>query len=769
MPSFKGKILDQHDISQWRGGAQELIDYKEKHNGEQSHWTNAMFSGMPSYFVSLVHEGNKTGYSLSFFYSNFKSPVVQTVVGILCFYILMMSLGYSPWVGIVGAFSYAYASFNFVSLVAGHNAKLNAYATIPLIFAGITYAFNNRNYLLGSMLVALGLATNLVFNHFQITYYALVGSLVYGLYFIVQAVVSKNIKSIVTPTIFLIVGALVGVGTNTSALLTTQEYSEYSIRGKSELHDSNKEASSGIDKSYAFEYSYGIGETATLFVPGIYGGSNGEPVVDKNSGEKVRYPLYHGDLGIAAGTIYIGAILVALAIMALFVTENKAKWAFLIITIIGFILAWGKNLDSINYILFDLVPGLNKFRSVMMAIMLSQFSITVLAIMGLHSLVTKSTWEADSLKQFKFGIYAVLGLFAITFVAIMSMDFGANYDAEIMKSNGPEAIEMLKGYRKSLANSDFFRSFILVGIAFSLIYFSVIKDSFKKNVLVYLIFGLVVFDLIGVDRRYLNSQTFVDPSETETFEMTDIDKQILQDKSLNYRVYNLTVNPFTDARTSYYHKSLGGYNPAKLRRYQDLIEKHLQENNMAVINMLNAKYLIVPAGRNGEAMVQQNPEVLGNAWFVNKVKNVNNPDEEIAALKGFNPKNVAIVDQSKFKTSAVNYNVDSTAFVVLTEYQPNYLKYTSKNSQNGLAVFSEIYYPKGWTVKVDGKIVNMLRVNYVLRALELSAGVHTIEFKFESESYKQGYLVSLVCSIIMLVALVGVVGFEIFKSFKNKI
>ncbi|MFN8438803.1 MAG: YfhO family protein [Cytophagales bacterium] len=763
-PSFQGKVLEQHDIAQWRGGAQELIDYKEHHNGQQSHWTNSMFGGMPSYFVSLVHEGNKSGYVLSTFYDHLKPPVVQTVVSLLCFYILMVSLGFSPWVAIIGAFAYAYASFNLVSLIAGHNAKLNAYATIPLMFAGITYAFKNKNYLLGGVLLATGIATNLVFNHFQITYYALVGSFIYGLYFVIEGIRTKEFSSLIKPVLALVVGAVIGLGTNTSALLTTQEYSDYSIRGKSELHDPQKENSSGIDKSYAFEYSYGLGETSTLWIPGIYGGSSNEPVVDKSSGEKVRYPLYHGDLGIAAGTIYIGTIIVALAIMALFIVENNIKWAFVVITVVGFVLSWGKNLAEVNYLLFEFVPGLNKFRSVMMAIMLSQFSITVLALMGLHELVTKEVWSDLNKKQFKNGLIAIASLFAITYLAILTMNYSANYDEEIMKSNGPQVIEMLRDHRKSLANSDFFRSLILVAIAFGLIYFAVIKESFKKNILVYLLFALVVFDLLGVDRRYLNEETFVEPTEAQNFEKTAIDEQILQDKTLHYRVYNLQRNPFTDAQTSYFHKSLGGYNPAKLRRYQDLIEKHLQENNFAVINMLNAKYIIV----NDERMpVRLNPDALGNAWFVKNVKYVANPDEEIAALKGFDPKNQAIMDKSKFTTAATTYTVDSSASISLKEYQPNKLAYEANNSQNGLAVFSEIYYPFGWTAKIDGKEVNVKRVNYVLRALEIPAGKHTIEFSFESPSYKKGYSVSLICSVLMLISLVAIVGFELFKSIKK--
>lgn len=763
MPAFKGKALEQHDINQWRGGAQEIIDYKEQHNGEQPHWTNSMFSGMPSYFVNMLHEGNKTGILTTVFYKNFRPPVIQTVIAIICFYVLMASLGFSPWVSIFGAFAYAYASFNFVSLLAGHNAKLNAYATIPLMYAGIVYALHRKKAVLGAILFCTGLALNLNSNHFQVTYYAIVGAAVFGLYFVIEAIINKQIKDIIKPILLLIVAAVVGVGTNASAILTTQEYSEYSIRGKSELHDPSKEASSGIDKSYAFEYSYGIGEIATFFVPGIYGGSSGEPIIEKTSGEKARYPLYHGELGIAGGTIYIGAIIFALALMSIFVVRNNAKWAFWVIALIGFVLAWGKNLESVNYFLFEVVPGLNKFRSVMMAIMISQFAFTVLAAMTLNEIFVRD-WKEAGQKEFKNGLLAVGGVFVITLFAIMSMNFSSKDDANFLKSYGAEFVQSLIDYRKDLAYSDFFRSVALAAISLGLIYFVVFKNLFKKNILMAVLGVLLVFDLIGVDKRYLNKDSFVEPEEAQSFQKTAIDDFILKDKTLSYRVYNLQGNPFTDARTSYFHKSLGGYNPAKLRRYQDLIEKHLYENNFAVVNMLNAKYIIVNEQQNP---VRVNPEALGNAWFVKTVKYVKNPDEELAALKGFDPANVAIIDESKFKAKSTSYITDSSANLVLTEYKPQYLKYTSTNTHDGLAVFSEIYYPKGWTIKIDGKEVNMLRVNYVLRALEVPAGTHNIEFAFESVSYKKGYTISFICSVLMLVAFAGMLGYEVFKAIKE--
>lgn len=767
LPSFKGKVIDQGDINQWRGGAQEVAEYRLKHNGEQPHWTNSMFSGMPSYLVNMIQEGNKTPYLLKPFYALVHPPVSQTLAGILCFYILMVSFGFNPWVSILGAFAYAYSSFNFVSIVAGHNAKISAYAFIPLMYAGINYAFAKRNYWVGASLFSVGLATNLYFNHFQITFYGLLGAAILGGYYVLDAILKKNFNDVIKPALFLVLGALVGLGTNASAITVLQEYSEYSIRGKSELTNPKKEASGGLDKTYAFEYSYGIGETATLFVPGIYGGGSGEPVKNKESGEVEHKPLYHGELGIAGGTIYMGAIIFAFFVISLFVVENNIKWAFAGIIVIGCVLAWGKHLDTINYFLFDFVPGLNKFRTVMMAIMIVQFAITVLAIMGIDRLINME-WNPENTKKFKHGVIGLAAVFGLTLLAIMSMNFSGKVDQQILEQYGNNEntaafIEGLKQERSSLAYSDFFRSLIFAAIAIALVYFSVAKASFSKNILLPILLLLVAFDLIGVDRRYLTHDMFLSAEESETFQKTAIDEYILRDKTLYYRVFNAQGNAFNDAHTSYHHKSIGGYNAAKMRRYQDLIEQHIQQNNFAVLNMLNAKYIIV----NDQQMpVRTNPEALGNAWFVSKVQYVNSPDEEIAALKGFDPASTAIVDQKKFKTLKTEYVKDSTAQITLTAYEPNYLKFTSNNANDGLGVFSDIYYEKGWTIKIDGKPVNMLRANYVLRALEIPAGKHTIEFSFESISYKKGYTIALICSIIMLVSFAGMIAYQIYISLK---
>lgn len=767
-PAFKGKVLEQGDINQWRGGAQEIHAYKLSHQGEEPKWTNSMFSGMPSYFVNITHEGNKSPYLTYPFFRYFGPPLSQTVAAIVCFYILMVSFRFNPWLSIIGAFAYAFSSFNFVSLVAGHNAKISAYAFIPLMYAGINYAFVQRKYLLGAVLLCIGLATNLSFNHFQITFYGLLGATILGLYYIVDAILKKDIKVVILPSLALAIGALVGLGTNASALMVVNEYSEYSIRGKSELKDTTKVVSSGLDRTYAFEYSYGIGETATLFIPGIYGGGSSEPAIDSRTGEKVQKPLYHGELGIQGGTIYLGAIIFALFVIGMFVVKNPLKWAYFAIVVIGCVLAWGRHLETVNYFLFDHMPVLNRLRTVMMAIMIAQFAITVLAIMGLNELLTQE-WNTENTKKFKYAVYALGAIFAITLVTILGMDFSGQVDKQILDRNGTNEgtlayISELKADRESLAYGDYFRSLVLVALSVGLIYLSAAKASFGKVVLLPILLALVVFDLITVDKRYLTHSMFVTREEADPFVKSPVDDYILRDKDPYYRVYNVSGNPFNDAHTSYFHKSIGGYNPAKLRRYQDVIEKHLYENNFAVLNMLNAKYFIVNDPQNP---VRNNPEALGNAWFVSKVQYVKNPDEEIAALKGFDPANVAIVDQSKFKTLKTAYSKDSSAKIVLTEYLPHKLKYTSYNSQDGLAVFSDIYYPKGWSIKIDGKPVDMLRVNYILRALEIPAGKHEIEFSFESISYKKGYTLSLISSIVMLVSFFAAIAYQVYLSIKT--
>lgn len=781
---FKGKILQQSDIIQWRGGAEELINYKTKNNGTQSFWTNSMFGGMPAYFVSTEYRGNLMGYIQRVMSLNMSPPALQVFVSMVGFYILAMVLGINPFLGALGAIAFGFSTFSIISLEAGHNGKVYAMAYLPLVMAGMICAYR-KNLYWGAVLFGTGLGLNMLSNHLQITYYLVIMAVIYGFVELYRAYSSKLLLQFVKATAVLIVVALIAVGTNLAALLTTAEYGKYSIRGKSELKPKDgQRASDGLDVDYAFDWSYGIDETITILVPGYYGGSSTEAIgkgtatykfFKANFGEQTakeqtqNLPMYFGDLNFTSGPIYFGAIIVFLFVLGLFVVQSDLKWWLLVATIVSFMLSWGENFSVFNYFLFDYLPGYNKFRAVMMGLVIAQFCMPVLAILAVDE-IFKATDLNKTLKKLYIASGLVGGICLIVWLGAGARSYSISSDetmkAQFSKQIGPELaeqfIQSLLADRQGIVTGDALRSLIFIVLAAALIYLGITKKINVQIVTISLVI-LVLFDIIGVDKRYLNENNFIKKKEQTYFEPTEVDNYILQDKSLSYRVYNMG-NPFNEARTSYFHKSIGGYSAAKMRRYQDLIEKQISTGNMEILNMLNAKYFITGDERQP---VYPNPKALGNAWFVNNIKLVNTPDEEINSLTGFNPAKTLVVDQTKFKLS--NTRLDSTNSVIsLVKYEPNYLKYEYTAEKPGIVVFSEIYYPEGWTSKIDGKEAPHFRGNYVLRAMEVPQGKHTIEFSFESKSYQRGTIFSYISSIIIIVSLLGMVGMYFKNEFSKK-
>ncbi|RSK49367.1 YfhO family protein [Hymenobacter rigui] len=796
---FDGKTLAQHDIVQFNGGAHEAAQFRDQ-TGEEALWTNSMFSGMPTYLISTRFPGDLSQYLHKLFTLGLPAVVANLFLALVCGYALCVALGLSPLVSVVGAVALGFTSYNLIILAAGHNTKSLALAYAPLVLAGLLVAFR-RNKWLGTALFALGLAMNVRSNHLQITYYLLLLVLVFGMVELVFAFREKRLPDFLTRTALLAVAALLAVGVSFGRLYTTLEYSKYSIRGKSELKTpppvapgqtpapAEDDAGSGLGKEYAFSYSYGVGETATLLIPNFYGGASQMKLSENSETGKAlaaagvppvqltdylaQMPTYWGDQPITSGPVYVGAVVFFLFVLGLMVADRRTRIWLLAGTLLSIVLAWGKNFETFNYLMFDYFPGYNKFRAVSMALTIAQLAMPVLAVLALARVLRGApsavatapasthpslaalagapvdTADTALLKKHVVRALAItVGLCALAFLAGLVSDFASPIDAQLQQSGFP--LEALRADRASLLRMDVFRSLFFVVASAGVLWFF-LQRKLSAGLAAALVGLLTLVDLWGVDKRYLNDGNFQQETIAEQFVPSPADQQILQDKDLSYRVLNVQ-NPFNEAQTSYFHKSIGGYHGAKLRRYQDLIERQISTNNTAVLNMLNTRYVIVPGEQGQPQQVQRNPGALGNAWFVGQVQKVQNPDEEIKALTGLNTAATAVVDASKFPLSQTTFPTEGST-IALTKYTPNALTYRANAAQAGLVVFSEIYYADGWKAFIDGKEVPYLRANYVLRALQVPAGNHTIEFRFEPSEYAIGNTVSMVSSVLLIAAL----------------
>lgn len=806
---FGGKTLSQHDIVQFNGGAREALLFREQ-TGQEALWTNSMFSGMPTYLISTRFPGDLTVYLMSIFSFGLPPVVANLFVALFCGYLLFASLGMRPVVALVGAIAVGFTSYNLIILAAGHNSKSYALAYAPLVLAGLLVTFR-RNWLVGGVLFALGLTMNIRANHLQITYYLLLLVLVFGVVELIFAVREKRIGEFVRNTAVLAVGALLAVGVSFGRLYTTAQYGKYSIRGKSELKTpapaqpgqpapapAGEEGGSGLDHDYAFSYSYGVGETITLLIPNYYGGaSTGKLDADSNTGKALSgmvdpgqldqylagMPTYWGDQPITSGPVYIGAVVVLLFVLGVFVADRRTRTWLLAATIFSIVLAWGKNFASFNDLMFDFFPGYNKFRAVSMALTIAQLAMPLLAVLALArvlrarpaataaplvagmALQQPDTPEVAGLRRHLLlatGITAGLCLLALVFG--LGSDFAGPVDAQLPQGF---PLDALRQDRAALMRTDVLRSIFFIVATAGVLWFY-LGRKLGLTMAASLVGLLTLADLWTADKRYLGENNFTTQTITQQFEPTKADEQILADKTRHYRVLNL-ANPFNDAQTSYLHKSIGGYHGAKLRRYQELIERQIspemqqlfqqlsttgQVGNPRVLNMLNARYFISPPQQDGQVQPILNPGALGNAWFVRTVQPVQNPDQEMAALSTFDPATTAVVDVSKFPQQTTAYDPAGSS-IQLTSYSPNELKYRATATGNELAVFSEVYYADGWNAYLDGKLVPHLRANYVLRALPVPAGQHTIEFKFEPQEYSLGNTISLVSSVLLFLVIIG--------------
>ena len=761
------KMIQQGDIRQWEGMSKETRDFYEK-NHKDALWTNAMFGGMPTFQIMQYENGNVLKYvdkTLTLFLPEYTGFIFLASIS---FYILLLCMGVNPWLAIIGGIAYSLSSYNLIILEAGHNTKMHAIALLPLLVAGVQLVVDKK-YWLGAAVTAIATSMLINANHVQIMFYGIIALLVYGIVLFVFAIKNKELPHFAKFVGIMAVCLTLGVLSNTSLLWSTYEYGKTTIRGKSEL-TSNKQSNGGLDKDYAYAWSYGISEALTLIVPNAYGNSSNAPLVEGGKTESLfqanniqqnAAPYYWGAQPFTSGPVYIGALICFLFVLGLFIVDSPLKWWLGIATLLGIFLSFGKNMMWFNDIFFYYFPGYNKFRTVAMALVIAQLTMPILALVAFSKLLSK---DIDKTKVLNY-VYTA-GLITGGFCLLLGVLGGSFFSFSGLgdKELPAALLPAIKEDRASMLQTDAFRSFFLIALLVGGIY-AFLKEKISASILIGVAIFLMLFDMVGVGKRYINSDTYVEKTEEAArFPQSAADQQILQDKSV-YRVFNTTVNSFNDASTSYYHSSVGGYHAAKLRRYQELIENQISKNNMEVFNMLNTKYFITP-GQNGQPIVQQNPNACGNVWFVNNVKWVNNADEEMAALTGFNPKDLAVVDK-KFENDLKGFSTvkDSSAKIVLEKHDPNYVTYNSSAAAPSLAVFSEIFYQPGWKAFVDGKEASIARADYVLRAMLIPAGNHKIEMRFEPQSYSLGNMIATIVSLLIL-ALFVFVGYKTYQQKK---
>jgi hypothetical protein len=798
-PVLAGKRISQNDISQFKGMSKEIADFKTQ-TGETTLWTNSMFGGMPSYLIATEYKGNLIK-KIDNFLKIGIFPANMLFLLFLGFYAMLMALGTDKWLSIVGAIAFAFTSYNFIIIAAGHNSKAHTIAFMALVIAGILLVYNGRQ-LLGLAFTGLGLALQLVANHLQITYYTLIIVLIIGISYLIQYAKRKELWLFIKRSLLLLIPVTLALASNINQLWTVQEYSHYSIRGKSELTLNSHNKTSGLDKDYATAWSYGIAESFTLLIPNFMGGSSaGELPIESETFEFLskaqgkinakksiqQMPTYWGSQPFTSGPVYVGSIMVFLFVLGLFIVDKKHRWWLLTATIVSLLLAWGKNVPNLTNFLLDHLPGYNKFRAVSMTLVIAQFTIPLLGILAADKIIKGNYDKKEILKglKYSFGITAGLIIFFILFAKSL-FTFEALNDERYLSQGATAFVDALQSDRAMLLRRDGIRSLIFIVLGFATLWLFV-EQKLKKEYAIIALGFFIIVDMWAVDKRYLNNDNFISERKTdEPFTPSQADLFILQDKNPDYRVLNLTTDTFNDAGTSYFHKSIGGYHGAKMRRYQELIEhtifpesqrliKPLQAGNfnvidsvlakLSVLNMLNTKYIII----NPQAQPLINNAALGNAWFVSDYKLVENSDEEIAELGKLNTKNKALIDKRYSQLiSGINLSIDSTATILLETYQPNYLKYISKTNSEQLAVFSEIYYPKGWVATIDGEPTDHFRANYVLRAMLVPKGEHVIEFRFLPQSFIVGEKISLASSLILILLLLGIGGWELKKQLTEK-
>ena len=783
LPVIEGKELVAHDTDSWRSMAQETIEYNKSHD-DVTLWTNSMFGGMPNYQISMVQPNNVLQYVEKVILS-FPRPVSNVFLYLICFYILLLSFGLKPWQAIAGAIGFTFASYNFIVIAAGHNSKAITIAYVAPLIGAVFLAFREKRFL-GAVLTAFFLSLAIRANHIQILYYTLIILFFFAIVEFIFSIREKKFPDFLKSAGVLIIAAIIAVGMNATSLLTTYEYSHYTMRGKSNgLTADTQSSQHGLNKEYITQWSYGVDETLTLLIPDFMGGaSTGKLSMKsetaghlKNLGVPdgqikqivTQLPLYRGTQPGTSGPVYLGAIVIFLFVLSFFVVDKKLKWWLVPMIILTMMLSWGKNFMPLTDFFIDYVPMYNKFRAVSMTLFATGFGIALLAFMAMKEVyegniskekLTKSITVSALITGGVCLVFALVPSLAGSFVSPQDAQFQGDY--AFLKDTLPPD-------RQSLLRSDAFRSLVFI-ILGAFVLWSFVKGFLKKNVSIALLAFFILIDLFPVAKRYLNDDNFESKRPTQLVQKTPADEAILQDKS-QFRILDATVDIFNDATPSYFHKNIGGYHAAKLRRYQELINMQLTGeigklfgafgsattaesitpvfDSLRVMNMLNMKYVIY----NKQAPPLVNPYHNGNAWFVNNIRIAQDANEEMKLLGEIDTRHELVIDKSLASALPSKVTPDSTAKISLKSYAPNHLIYSVDTKTDQVAVFSEIYYDKGWKATIDGKEVPYTRVNYLLRAMPLKAGSYDVEFRFAPGSYSTGNLLALISSVLLIIGL----------------
>ena len=796
----EGRILSQHDSVAGIGAGQEGKEYLER-TGERTRWTNSIFGGMPTYQMAPSYRSTDMLKTVENLYHLYLPTYVWYVfVMLLGFYILLRAFNFKVWLASLGAIVWAFSSYFFIIIAAGHIWKLITLAYIPPTIAGLVLCYRGK-YLSGGLVTALFVALQIASNHVQMSYYFLFVMLFMAIAYGFIAYQKQALPDFFKATGVLILAGLTGVCINLSNLYHTYEYSKESMRGKSELIKENaaNQTDSGLERDYITQWSYGIGETFSLLVPNVKGGASVPLAANEKAMEKAN-PMYrniYGQLGQywgeqpgTSGPVYVGAFVMFLFVLGLFVVKGPMKWALLGATVFSILLSWGKNFMGLTDFFIDYVPMYNKFRAVSSILVIAEFTIPLLAMLALKEIVSSPNILKERRKDF-FVSFGLTGGLALLF-AVMPKVFFPSY-VSTMEMNALQSfptdqlvplLANLEEVRMSLFTSDAWRSFFIILVGVTLLWMYV-AGKLKQISLIVSLALLCLVDMWTVNKRYLYDEQFVEQQvQTQGFQQTETDKMILADQTLDYRVLNLASNTFNENNTAYWHKSVGGYHAAKLRRYQEMIEEHIsgEMNNLfkavteaegemekldpsgfPVLNMLNTRYFIFPL-QGGQTLPLLNPHALGNAWFVDDVQYVDNANEEIEAIHGLDPLETAVVDK-RFVEVIKPVAADSAASIQLVTYEPNYLKYEVDSKNGGTVVFSEIYYP-GWRSSIDGQEVSHGRANYILRAMNVPAGKHVIEFSFDPLSLHVTEKIAFIALGILALAVLGVVLLKI-KAYRK--
>lgn len=792
---FQGKVVNQSDIASWRGMANEIIQYNEANpDKEPTLWTNSMFSGMPATSISVKYEGDYTDYLYNLLFVG-QRPPSYLLISLIGSFLLFLAFGVNIYLSAIGAIAITFCAYNPQIIQVGHNSKMVAIAFMPWVLAAVVYAYKKKP-LLGALLFALALSFQIKANHPQITYYLAIIIFGYGFALLYSSIKEKYFLKFLKTSVYLLIAGAIGIATNTNHLLPTYEYSKYTMRGGSELTEKNKQQ--GLDIAYATSWSYSPGEMPNLMIPNFNGGASVGELSKSSETYKVlkdagyqgadqiikQMPLYWGPQPFTAGPMYMGAISFFLFILGLILLRGPVKWWVAVVSLIAVLLSWGSHLLFFTEFFFRYAPLYNKFRTVSMILVILQITIPLLAFITTDK-VLKDEFDKKRVKRAMIISLALTVGFALVMLVLPSLagSFSGASDSQI-----PEQLRnSLVVDRMSLLRTDAFRSIVFILLAAGALWFAFTKKI--KPVWFYGILGLLILaDLWTVDKRYLNDSHFVPSREfTNQYAKRPVDEIILKDNDPNYRVLDISINTFNDAHVSYHHKTIGGYSPVKLQRYQDMIDyyiapqmqklgqdingsKTLDEaqaklGDYPVLNMLNTKYIVV----GGENPPLTNSGAMGNAWFVNDVKLVKGAKEEIGLLGTIDVRNTAVVSEDFAKEIEGLSMTDTSSqansdTIRLTGYAPNKLNYEYVAAKERIAVFSEVYYPAGWKATIDGEPASIFRANYILRAMKLPSGKHKVEFVFEPESFSKGALYSRISSGLLLLLLIAGIGAEVVKS-----